>query len=141
MIKAIVFDCFGVLGSHSAAGWTRQEALLRYIQELKSQYKIGLLSNLGAASLNALFSAEERQKLFDAEVISGEVGIAKPNPQIYTLVCEKLGVAPNEAVFVDDITDNIKGAEAIGMQTLWYRDFATFQRGLAELLQNTETEQ
>lgn len=134
MIKAVIFDCFGVLGDHSAAGWHRNEALLATIeQDFKGKYKVGMLSNLGVASLNTLFSQDERQKLFDAVVISGEVGIAKPHPDIYKLVCERLDVAPQEAVFVDDSTDNISGAQAIGMQTIWYRDFATFQNDLAAL--------
>ncbi|HSE61472.1 MAG TPA: HAD-IA family hydrolase [Candidatus Saccharimonadales bacterium] len=139
MIKAIIFDYFGVLANPSAAGWWREEPLLTYIRtELKPAYKIGLLSNVGKASFQTLFTPEERDGLFDATVVSGEVGISKPHPEIYKIACERLEVEPDEAIFVDDAQDNILGAEAIGMRTVLYRDFATFQRRLAETLQNTE---
>jgi FMN phosphatase YigB (HAD superfamily) len=139
MIKAIVFDCFGVLGGHSAAGWHRNEALLVFARELKAHYKIGALSNLGTASFTALFPPEERDKLFDATVIAGEVGMAKPQPEVYQLMCERLGVAPQEAVFVDNNIPNAKGAEAIGMHAIIYRDQGTLERELSELLQQSDT--
>jgi epoxide hydrolase-like predicted phosphatase len=138
MIKAIVFDCFGVLGGHSAAGWHRQEALLTFVQELKAHYKIGMLTNLGVASVESLFPAPEREKLFDATVIAGEIGIAKPRPEIYHAICEKLGVEPQEAIFVDDINANNAAAEAIGMHTILYRDLSAFQRDLSAILHSTD---
>jgi epoxide hydrolase-like predicted phosphatase len=53
--------------------------------------------------------------LFDVVVDSCEVGLRKPEPAIYELVCERLGVRPGEAVFIDDIPLNVAGAEAVGM--------------------------
>lgn len=53
--------------------------------------------------------------LFDALVISGEVGVRKPDPDAYLLAAEKIGRAPEECVFVDDFEENVKGAEATGM--------------------------
>ena len=138
-MKAIIFDCFGVLGGHSAAGWHRNETLLTYVRQLKAQYKIGLLSNLGTASFNALFPPEEQKELFDATVIAGEVGMAKPQPEVYQLVCERLGVAPAETVFVDNNLPNVRGAEAIGMQAIVYRDPTTFERELTALLNPPDT--
>lgn len=46
---------------------------------------------------------------------SCELGIVKPDPAIYTYTCEKLGLAPAEALFIDDKPENIEGAEALGM--------------------------
>jgi putative hydrolase of the HAD superfamily len=138
MIKAIVFDCFGVLGGHSAAGWHRHESLLSFMQELKAHYKIGMLTNLGVASVEALFPAEERERLFDATVIAGEVGMVKPRPEIYHAICERLGVQPQEAVFVDDVSANNTAAEAIGMHTILYRDLSTFQKDLAAILDSND---
>jgi epoxide hydrolase-like predicted phosphatase len=63
--------------------------------------------------------------LFDVSVISGEVGMHKPQPEIYRLACERLGVEPAAAVFVDDLRENCAGAEAIGMTTVLHRDAAT----------------
>jgi epoxide hydrolase-like predicted phosphatase len=62
--------------------------------------------------------------LFDATVISGDVGMHKPQPGIYRLACERLGVAPNDAVFVDDLRENVAGAEAVGMAAILHRDSA-----------------
>jgi putative hydrolase of the HAD superfamily len=55
---------------------------------------------------------------FDLVVQSSEEGIRKPNPDIYTLTCERLGVAPDQAVFLDDLGINLKPAKALGMQTI-----------------------
>jgi putative hydrolase of the HAD superfamily len=60
--------------------------------------------------------------IFDAVVISGDVGLHKPQPEIYLLACERLGVDPTAAVFVDDLRENCAGAEAVGMVALLHRD-------------------
>ena len=60
--------------------------------------------------------------LFDATVISGDVGLHKPQPEIYLLACERLRVEPTDAVFVDDLRENCEGAETVGMKTILHRD-------------------
>jgi epoxide hydrolase-like predicted phosphatase len=72
--------------------------------------------------------------LFDATVISGDVGLHKPQPEIYTLACERLDVEPADAVFVDDLRENCEGAEAVGMTALLHRDAAKTVPALEELL-------
>ena len=72
-------------------------------------------------------------ELFDAVVISGEIGIRKPAPEIYALAAERLGRAPERCVFVDDLAGNLKPARAIGMATVLHRDAETT---LAELEQH-----
>jgi epoxide hydrolase-like predicted phosphatase len=69
-------------------------------------------------------------ELFDVLVISGEIGIRKPAPEIYSLAAERLGRAPERCVFVDDLPGNLKPARAIGMATVLHRDAETT---LAEL--------
>ena len=61
-------------------------------------------------------------ELFDAVVISGEIGIRKPAREIYTLAAERLGREPARCVFVDDLAGNLKPARAIGMATVLHRD-------------------
>jgi putative hydrolase of the HAD superfamily len=68
--------------------------------------------------------------LFDVVVESSQVGLRKPDPAIYQLVCERLGVAPDEAVFLDDLGMNLKPARAMGMTTIKVVDPAD---ALAEL--------
>jgi epoxide hydrolase-like predicted phosphatase len=72
-------------------------------------------------------------ELFDAVVISGEIGIRKPAPEIYALAAERLGREPERCVFVDDLAGNLKPARAIGMATVLHRDAETT---LAELEQH-----
>jgi putative hydrolase of the HAD superfamily len=72
--------------------------------------------------------------LFDAAVISGEVGLHKPQPEIYLLACERLGVEPADAVFVDDLRENVAGAESIGMTGLLHRDSGATVAALEGLL-------
>ena len=57
-------------------------------------------------------------ELFDTVVDSCEVGLRKPNPDIYLLAVERLGVAPERAVLLDDIESNLHGAEAAGLRAI-----------------------
>jgi epoxide hydrolase-like predicted phosphatase len=59
--------------------------------------------------------------MFDAVLISGEVGLNKPEPEIFRLGAERLGVPPEDCVFVDDLKENCEGAEAVGMTAILHR--------------------
>jgi putative hydrolase of the HAD superfamily len=61
------------------------------------------------------------ERLFDAWVISGEAGVRKPDPAIYSLVLERLGLPAEACVFVDDLPGNLKPARALGMGTVVHR--------------------
>ena len=77
---------------------------------------------------------EEIRALFDAVVISAEVGLHKPQPEIFLLAAERLGAQPQDCVFVDDLRENCEGAEAVGMTAILHRDpEATIER-LEEIL-------
>ena len=73
-------------------------------------------------------------ELFDMLVISGEIGIRKPSPEIYALAAERLGRAPERCVFVDDLAGNLKPAREIGMATVLHRDAGTTLAELEEHL-------
>lgn len=61
-------------------------------------------------------------RVFDAAVFSCEVGVAKPDPRIYEICCERLGVAPADCLFVGDgANDELPGAERVGMTALQLR--------------------
>jgi epoxide hydrolase-like predicted phosphatase len=59
--------------------------------------------------------------LFDDIVCSAEVGMAKPEPAIYTLAAERLGLEPSECVFVDDLDTNVEAARQVGMHAVLFR--------------------
>jgi epoxide hydrolase-like predicted phosphatase len=80
--------------------------------------RTGLISNsMGAGRYDRASFPE----LFDGVVISGEVGLHKPQPEIFLLGAERAGVAPEECVFVDDLRENCEGAEAVGMKAILHR--------------------
>ena len=60
-------------------------------------------------------------RLFDVLVFSGDVGVAKPDLEIYRLTVSRLGVAPGECVFVDDLAVNVWGAVAAGLVGVHHR--------------------
>jgi putative hydrolase of the HAD superfamily len=187
MIKAIIFDCFGVLAteawlpfkakhfghdpklqervgeiSHQAdkgiisrddairetaqlAGITpaefRQaigqnvpdEELFAYLRELKQDYKLGFLSNISDNYLHKIFT-DEHLGLFDGIELSYKSGFIKPEEQAYQNVAQRLRVATNECVMVDDQEGNITGAIQAGMSALLYQDTATLRQQLGKLL-------
>lgn len=110
------------------------EELFRYIRdELRSRYKIGLLSNVGSDRLRELFS-DEQIGLFDQVVLSYQIGVAKPDKEAYLLAARRLGIEPNECVFVDDIQRYCDGAKTVGMVPIRYDDFETFRQQIDTIL-------
>jgi epoxide hydrolase-like predicted phosphatase len=77
---------------------------------------------------------DEWTGLFDAVVVSGEVGLAKPAAEIYHLTATRLGLAPAECVFVDDLAINVRGAAAAGMVGVHHVSMSTTLAELTVLL-------
>jgi len=77
----------------------------------------------------------ELRTLFDAFIESARVGLQKPDPRIYQLACRELGVAPREAVFLDDIGRNLKSARSLGMATIRVEEPGPALRELEQLLE------
>lgn len=183
MIKAIIFDCFGVLaedgwlpfkrahigdnpelvqalidlgkqneyGMIENAEYNRQvaeligvsedelanalgrkvanEQLFEFIKTLKPRLKIGLLSNANYNVMEDLFT-QEQASLIDAAVLSYECRMIKPDPRMYQLIADRLGVLPEECVFVDDLERYAIASEEVGMTGIWYTDFDKFVASL-----------
>jgi epoxide hydrolase-like predicted phosphatase len=83
---------------------------------------------------DAAATVAEFPDLFEVEIRSGQVGVRKPEPEIYRLTAERLGVEPEQCVFVDDIPANVEGARAVGMWGLLHRDPAITVPKLERLL-------
>ncbi len=192
MIKAIIFDCFGVfytdpvfaymnksttpkslatalhdLDSQAAIGALSKQGfiinaasllnkspadvekqffqpqdhnqeLVDFVLHNREQFKTALLSNIGGDMMDGFFGNDDYTALFDTVVLSGDVGIAKPNPEIFKLTCDQLGISPQETIMVDDIPANITAAKAIGMQGIVYKDFRQFKLELTALLEKND---
>jgi epoxide hydrolase-like predicted phosphatase len=105
--------------SRMFAGLRPEPAMVEAVQTAATAgVKTGLISNSWGLGIYDRAPTE----LFDATVISGEVGLHKPQPEIYLLACERLKVEPRDAVFVDDLRENCEGAEAVGMTALLHRN-------------------
>jgi putative hydrolase of the HAD superfamily len=188
MIKAVIFDCFGVL---TTDGWKqiREEffagndelmtrsldmdkavnagfmdyeeflqdiaemtglpraevyrrmnktvantALFDFIRdELKREYKIGMLSNAAADWLEELFEPWQVE-LFDTKVLSYEAGMVKPDPAIYQMIVSRLGVLPEECLFIDDSERYCTAATDLGIRAIYHRDTSKTISTIRELL-------
>jgi epoxide hydrolase-like predicted phosphatase len=86
----------------------------------ESGLKTALLSN--SWGNRESYEFEHFDALFDAVVISGEVGLRKPDPEIYALAARDVGVPAEQCVFVDDIAANVRGAVAAGMVGVHHTD-------------------
>ena len=114
------------------AGDALDSVLIENIRNLRPRYRTALLSN---AWDNLRRILEQDWRILDAldqVIISAEVGLAKPDARIYRLAVERLGVAPGEAVFIDDFPANLEGARAAGLRALY---FHSREQALAELEQ------
>ena len=116
----------------------RNEAMINRVRQLKSSYKIGLLTNMGPGTIEDVFSESERTELFDAVVISSEVGMIKPSRDIFELITEKIGVPADETIFIDDRPVNVDGAERTGMKTILFTTNEQFETELAHLVSGVD---
>lgn len=108
--------------------------LLTYIRtKLKPTYKLGILSNAGTNITERLFTSDQLN-LFDTQVLSHGVGLTKPQPEMYHMIADRLGLEPAECLFVDDHERHLAGAENVGMRTLLYTDLERFQTELPAAL-------
>ena len=103
------------------AGDITDRNLLDFIRSLRPRFKTGLISNAWG-DLREWIIAEKFEDAFDGMVISAEIGVMKPKPEIYLLALKQLGVSPAESIFVDDFIENVEGARAVGMSAIQFRD-------------------
>lgn len=95
----------------------------KWMSHLKEQgYRIYLLSNYGRTAFNMSKPQFTFLKYVDGGVISYQVEITKPDPRIYMILCQKYGISPNEAVFIDDNKDNISAAKELGFNVVLHED-------------------
>lgn len=114
------------------AGLRPDTDMIELVSSLRAEgRRVGLLSNSFGDDCYAGF---DLPAMFDAVTISGEIGARKPSRRAYEIACEKLGVAPEEMVMVDDLSQNIDAAARLGMGGVVHRDAVTTRTELAALL-------
>lgn len=98
----------------------KNKELFSIAKKLKKQkYKIAILSDQWHLSKEALVAKKDFD-FFDKMVISCDVGIRKPNEQIYKLILKKLGLKPQEVLFIDNQSWNLIPANKLGMETILF---------------------
>jgi putative hydrolase of the HAD superfamily len=106
--------------SRMFSGFRQQRPMFAVVRRARSQgIRTALLSN----SWGMNYPRDEWDDLFDAVVISGEVGMRKPEHRIYRHVLQLLDLAPSEAVFVDDLQPNVAAAVEVGMVGVLHRSY------------------
>lgn len=100
-------------------GLTPDEPMWQLVDQLRAGgTPVGLVSNSWGMELYPL---ERLAASFDPVVLSGEVGLRKPDPAIYHLAAERIGLPPQALVFVDDLVPNVVAAERLGMRGVHHR--------------------
>ena len=101
------------------AGMGPDEPMIEAVKKAKrAGIRTGLISNSWG---HGRYDRNAFPEMFDGVVISGEVGLYKPQPEIFHMGAERIGVPPGECVFVDDLKENCDGAAAVGMTPILHR--------------------
>jgi putative hydrolase of the HAD superfamily len=109
--------------------------MVEALKLIKSRFRTGCITNnlpanaIGSASGRSLYVAEV-MVLFDHVIESAKIGLRKPDPRIYRMMIEALGVDPEHCVYLDDLGVNLKPAREMGMTTI---KVVSAQQAIAEL--------
>lgn len=98
------------------------ERMVDFVAGLRPRYTTAILSNSADGARREEQSRYGLADLVDIIVYSHEVGMAKPDPRVFALTCERLGVAPGDCVLLDDAEENVEAAREFGMQAVLHED-------------------
>ncbi|MBN1664478.1 MAG: HAD family phosphatase [Deltaproteobacteria bacterium] len=115
------------------ASWMHiNKPVIRFVQDCKRKaITLAIISNMPRDLLVHIEAHAQWLNLFDASVFSCNVGINKPAGDIYALCLDRLGLSPDECLFVDDSHENVRGARAAGMASIQFTTLADLLPQLA----------
>jgi epoxide hydrolase-like predicted phosphatase len=119
--------------------WSTDEIdrpLIDFVRLLRKFYKTGLLSNAWDDLPEVIENRWQVADAFDDIIVSAIVHLAKPDPRIYRLSLERLGVQPGEAVFFDDMLVNVEAACQVGMLGIQFQNRSQALKELSQTLNN-----
>jgi len=96
--------------------------MIQYLNNLRPRFLTAILTNAASNFRATYCQSFDMENWVDRVIISAEIGMAKPDPQIFHKATQLMGVSPEESVFIDDLPDNIKAARAAGMQSYQFTD-------------------
>ncbi|PJF31458.1 MAG: hypothetical protein CUN51_03775 [Candidatus Thermofonsia Clade 1 bacterium] len=104
--------------------------MMALLQALKPHYRLALLSNAYQTDVPAWMAQFGLSDMFEVAISSAVVRLAKPDPAIYHLILDRLGVLPAEAIFIDDLTRNTYVAESIGLPCIVFKSPEQLRKAL-----------
>ena len=114
------------------------EELMALIRGVRPVIKTGLISNAWSGLRSSLQTEFSIDDAFDMVVVSAEEKTMKPDARIYQVALDRLGVRPEESIFLDDARVNIEAANALGLQGVHFQSTAQAQRQIRALLARAE---
>lgn len=108
--------------------------LVTFIKNLRPHIKTGLLSNAWTGTRQIVEARYGFLDAFDVVIFSAEVGMRKPDAQIFHHTLKQLQVAPHEAVFVDDLLPNVEGARRVGLHAIHFTHPTSVREAIQALL-------
>lgn len=130
--KAHLIDAFGERFDEMMSGAI--DGSVEILGELRARgVKLYGLTNWSAETYPLAFRRFEFLRWFGGILVSGEVGVIKPDPRIYRLLFERFAIAPAQAVYIDDNPRNAAAATALGMQGIHFSDPLSLRRELTGL--------
>ena len=112
--------------------FTLNPPVLETLKRLRSKYRLVLLSNTDVMRFGFIRENFPEIFLFDAYVLSYEVGRVKPHPQIFHVALQRARAEPNECVFIDDREENIEGAQKLGINVLLFNPQTSLEQPLRD---------
>lgn len=107
--------------------------MLNLLARLKQRYRLAALTTISKEWLDYKRGKYGLDDYFDIIVSSGYSGLAKPDPKIYDLLIQKLGVNPEDCLFIDDSEGHLPPAEKIGMETILFTKQENLEKELRKL--------
>jgi len=92
--------------------------LIEFIRGLRRDHRSALLSNAWPGMRQMIEGEWAIGDCFDQLFISAELGLAKPDPRIFRLALQRLGIPADQAIFVDDFSENVEAAAALGLHAV-----------------------
>lgn len=130
-MKAVIFDLGDTLVSQESG--LALPFAVEVLEELRGKYKLGLVCNtrsdMTVEGVRGILGEAGIPDVFDVVVVSGELGVSKPDPGIFGVALEGLGVEPGEAVMVGNmVSTDVFGGNRVGMRTVLFQPGEEYRR-------------
>ncbi len=125
MVKAVIFDLYGVIGLETGAGLRLNDELIPKLHELKSQYRLGLLTNSERSFVDRFLANNDLRPMFEVVLASSQTRFVKPQREIFEIMAERLDLPFDQILLIDDSLSNVCAAQSYGMQAILFKDVSS----------------